>query len=159
MQTKICRRCKEDLDLDHFRRNKLYKDGLHYLCRLCDHRFRNGEFKATPKYREPGDPVERFWARVEKTEDCWIWRGTVRPDGFGSFGYTDNKRAYNSLAHRFSYALHFTPPPARTVVYQECENKLCVRPEHLLLPNYDKRWSVLMAKRATRKKENEKAAG
>lgn len=29
---------------------------------------------------------ERFWARVEKTDSCWIWRGFTLPDGYGQVG-------------------------------------------------------------------------
>ena len=25
----------------------------------------------------------RFWAKVEKTEDCWLWKGAKRWDGYG----------------------------------------------------------------------------
>ena len=27
--------------------------------------------------------AERFWAKVEKTETCWIWTGTRMRGGYG----------------------------------------------------------------------------
>src|SRR5260221_5156426 len=36
-------------------------------------------------------PAVRFWAKVEKTEDCWNWTGCLH-NGYGIFNaYTDKK--------------------------------------------------------------------
>jgi len=147
-KTKTCRRCGEDLSTLHFRRNGQRKDGLHSLCRLCDHKARNGEFAGDPKWREPGDPVERFWSKVDKTGDCWLWTGTVGRSGFGAFGYMKDGAAHNVLAHRFSYELHHGKLARGQHVYQDCLNKLCVHPRHIFRPAYDSRWHKYMAKKA-----------
>lgn len=73
---------------------------------------------------------DRFWANVEKTDGCWIWRGALNKiNGAGQFGHDTRKYA----AHRVSYELHFGRIPDRTTVRQSCGNKLCVRPQHLKL--------------------------
>lgn len=152
---KTCKRCREVLTTDHFHRSAQSRDGYYYICILCRHRTKMGEFSdGLP--RTPGDPVERFWSKVDKTGECWIWTATLGAGGFGSFGYyTADGVAENTLAHRYSYEIsHGSPPPPRVRVYQECENKLCVRPDHLFI-QYDERWLKLRAKIAKRRREQE----
>lgn len=75
----------------------------------------------------PHRPVEeRFWARVEKTDDCWIWKGTRNKDGYGSFGITST---HSELAHRFAYQIEYGPTTA--YVCHHCDNPACVRASHL----------------------------
>ena len=33
----------------------------------------------------------RFWSKVDKSGDCWIWIGYIDKDGYGSFGINCNK--------------------------------------------------------------------
>ena len=42
----------------------------------------------------------RFWALVEKTETCWLWRGRTQKNGYGRF---KNGRE-QVTAHRYAYA-------------------------------------------------------
>lgn len=42
-----------------------------------------GVYTRTP--RPPVDPLPRFWAKVKKTETCWLWTGGVDKDGYGRF--------------------------------------------------------------------------
>lgn len=69
--------------------------------------------------------VARFWAKVEKTEDCWIWTGCTR-DGYGLFRL-DKKMV---SAHRFSYGLVNDEVPR--LLRHTCDNPPCVRPDHLI---------------------------
>lgn len=69
---------------------------------------------------------DRFWAKVEKTSDCWIWKGAKHGRGYGNFfasGYV--------LAHRFSYELARGPIPPGLTIDHLCRNRLCVNPDHL----------------------------
>jgi hypothetical protein len=71
---------------------------------------------------------ERFWAKVQKSDGCWLWAGAKMPNGYGEFGVGDHRYQY---AHRFSYALAKGAVPAGLDVDHLCRNRLCVNPAHL----------------------------
>lgn len=73
-------------------------------------------------------PEERFWSKVEKTESCWMWTGAAGEGGYGYFGLAKDACV---LAHRFSFVLAHGPVPPGLFVHHSCDNKLCVRPDHL----------------------------
>lgn len=73
--------------------------------------------------------VESFWDKVQRSDNCWEWRG-----GFDRYGYgqlsVDN---LTCTAHRFSYVLHYGRIPVGLAVRHKCDNPKCVRPDHLEL--------------------------
>lgn len=73
------------------------------------------------------DPVARFWSKVEKTEGCWTWLGTMHPDGYGRF-WAEGRQHW---AHRWAYELEVGPIPSGLVIDHLCRNRACVNPEHL----------------------------
>ena len=119
------------------------------MCRTCDSRFRKGQFKGVPKWREPVDKTEKFWASVTKTKGCWLWTGTVyKQSGYGYHNYTVDGKTLSQLAHRFSFELRNGPIPPGVQLYHECLNKTCVNPDHLLTPSFTDRWRQYLTKRA-----------
>jgi len=83
-------------------------------------------------YERQYKPLEhRFWEHVEKTPDCWIWRGTVMQGRSGlDYGVLWHHNTY-TLCHLFSYEIATGPIPAGMLLMHSCDNPLCVRPDHL----------------------------
>lgn len=72
----------------------------------------------------------RFWAKVHKTEQCWIWIAALfRETEYGAFSF--NSRPIS--AHRFSWILHFEEIPKGLFVLHKCDCRRCVRPDHLFV--------------------------
>lgn len=71
-------------------------------------------------------PEERFWAKVEKTADCWNWTGSTN----GRYGLL-SVNSKHTRAHRFSYEIANGCVPAGLVIDHKCHNTLCVKPAHL----------------------------
>jgi hypothetical protein len=69
----------------------------------------------------------RFWARVDKSGDCWLWKGSVNRSGYGRI--TINRTP--AYAHRVAYELAVGPIPPGMQIDHLCWTTGCVRPEHL----------------------------
>ncbi len=69
---------------------------------------------------------ERFWAKVNKTNSCWLWTGLLSERGYGIFKATKKVRA-----HRFAYELLIGPIPDGLSLDHLCRVRHCVRPSHL----------------------------
>lgn len=70
---------------------------------------------------------QRFWAKVEKTEACWNWKGATQPKGYGTFRFYGPAR----LAHRVAFELTHGPIAPGIEIDHLCHNRGCVRPDHL----------------------------
>lgn len=71
--------------------------------------------------------MDRFWSKVDKTGECWVWTAACNNRHYGLFGF--NGRLV--LAHRFAYELTTSPIPEGLVIDHICFNTKCVRPDHL----------------------------
>lgn len=68
--------------------------------------------------------LARLMSNVEITGTCWLWRGTLSPEGYGKFGK-------NWMAHRLLYELLTAPISPGLTLDHLCRVKCCVNPDHL----------------------------
>lgn len=73
--------------------------------------------------------IKRFWARVDKTPTCWLWKHTKDKYGYGTIKANGEKRR----AHRLSFILMFGDIAENKWVLHKCDVRHCVNPEHLYL--------------------------
>jgi hypothetical protein len=98
------------------------------LCRRCA-RARVGEVSPPHTVAKPGATLaDRFFAHVNKTEEHWLWKGTL--DAYGA-GVMPNGATQTLRAARVSMVLVGQPVPANLYVVPTCGINNCVKPEHL----------------------------
>lgn len=75
--------------------------------------------------------AERFWSRVDKSEDCWVWTGPIAANGYGRVANERGEQPPVEWAHRVAYKLTKGPIPDGLVLDHLCRNTRCVNPDHL----------------------------
>lgn len=70
--------------------------------------------------------LERFWAKVNKTDSCWLWTASTRM-GYGAF----KLRGTVFDSHRLIWLMANGPLDDGYEVCHKCNNRLCVRLDHL----------------------------
>ena len=85
--------------------------------------------------------MQKFFDKVNKTEDCWLWKAATR-NGYGTMKFEGR----TVDAHRISYILHFGLIPEGMLVCHKCDVPLCVNPKHLFLGTYKDNMQDCIAK-------------
>jgi hypothetical protein len=82
-----------------------------------------------PKQYRPSES-ERFWAKVDKTDTCWLWTAAKSPAGYGYFRVGGRAGQY-VIAHRYAYTATTGQIPEGLVLDHLCRVRQCVNPAHL----------------------------
>lgn len=136
MAGKLCQRCGSTFTARGAGKHKWCEPCKVRVCPFC-----NEEFRVTPQQdkqrfcshkcrsdESASRSDEKFWAKVEKTDDCWLWAGSTNYAGYGVF-YPQKNRSI--LAHRRAYAQTYGKLPDDTCVLHRCDTPNCVNPSHL----------------------------
>lgn len=73
---------------------------------------------------------ERFWEKVDKSGDCWVWTGCLTSTGYGQFA-SRLKPEWGRKAHRWAYFMANPESQLDIILDHKCRNRLCVNPDHL----------------------------
>ena len=81
-------------------------------------------------FRKGDNKIEldiRFWQKVDKQKECWVWVGSLNNKGYGRI----NIGGIIKLAHRVSYEIAYGKIPSMMSILHKCDNPPCVNPNHL----------------------------
>jgi hypothetical protein len=97
-----------------------------------------------------GPLAVRFWARVEKSDGCWLWKGAHKygPNSPESYGYFNvgGKEKRKRAAHRLAWELTYGPIPDGLFVLHVCDRQICCNPQHLRLGSQADNLADMVAK-------------
>lgn len=99
-----------------------------------------GRFKAV--HWDYGPLAARFWSKVDKSEECWLWLGAKNKQGYGSLKISGKM----CRANRITFELTKGSIPPGLIVRHSCDNPPCVNPSHLILSTLKQNTQDMMQK-------------
>lgn len=110
---------------------------------------------APPKRSRP-TMADRFWRKVDKSGDCWLWTGTKTNNGYGMFCVDGSMRLAHRVAWQLTHGLLPEWSEQRTglCVLHRCDVRACVNPSHLWLGSNSENMTDMMLKKRHRAKSS-----
>jgi len=71
--------------------------------------------------------LDSFWPRVDKTDGCWLWKGSLSTLGYARWRLDGRQQG----AHRIAYEALVGPVPEGLELDHLCRVRHCVNPAHL----------------------------
>lgn len=96
---------------------------------FCTMHYRRVRATGSTGLRKRPSMAERFWAKVEKTDTCWLWTAFKDHNGYGKF--SDVNGQSQKYAHRVALTLSGVQIPPGHQVDHMCFVHACVNPDHL----------------------------
>lgn len=79
------------------------------------------------------EQIDYVWSRVEKTGECWLWKGSLNPDGYGKITLPVNESNRTIAAHRLVWEMVKGEIPKGLLCCHSCDVRHCVNPSHIWL--------------------------
>lgn len=93
-----------------------------YCNRTCYHAHKSQRFGKSLS--------ERFWSRVDTSDDCWVWIGAKQDLGYGII---EDDAGVTRRATHVAWEVTYGSIPDGMRLLHRCDNPPCVRPDHLFL--------------------------
>ena len=82
-----------------------------------------------PKTIRSNDILDRIANKFLVGDHCWEWTARIDHNGYGILAHSES----STRAHRILYELMVGPLPEGRLLHHTCENRACVRPDHLVV--------------------------